>query len=70
MTAVMMTKLVDAVKNRRYLNTEVLEIQQSLASDQFFLYHGTKFSIIASLIQTTDTRKNQSDTSGCMIELF
>ena len=75
MTAVMMTKFVDAGKNRRYLfedalNTEVLEIQQSLASDQFFLYHGTKFSIIASLIQTTDTRKNQSDTSGCMIELF
>ena len=70
MTAVMMTKFVDAGKNRRYLNTGVLEIQQSLASDQFFLYHGTKFSIIASLIQTTDTRKNQSDTSGCMIELF
>ena len=42
---------------------------QSLASDQFPLYHGTKASIIASLIQTTDTRKIQPDASGCVIEL-
>ena len=60
----MMTKFVDAGKNRRYLvedvlNTEVFGIAQSLASDQFSLYHGTKSSIIASLIQTTDTRKIQ-----------
>ena len=71
MTAIMMTKL--AGKNRRYLvedalNTEVFGIARTLASDQSSLYHGTKSSIIVSLIQTTDTRKIQSDTSGCMIE--
>ena len=69
-----MTKFAAAGKNRRYLvedalNTEVFGIAQSLASDQFSLYHGTKSSIIASLIQTTDTRKIQPDASGCMIEL-
>ena len=74
MTAVMMTKFAAAGKNRRYLvedalNTEVFGIAQSLASDQFSLYHGTKSSIIASLIQRTDTRKSQPDASGCMIEL-
>ena len=42
---------------------------QSLASDQFSLYHGTKFSIIASLIHTTDTKKIQPDVSRCVIEL-
>ena len=72
MTAVMMTKFAAAGKNRRYLvedalNTEVFGIAQSLASDQFSLYHGTKSSIIASLIQTTDTRKIQPDASGCVI---
>ena len=41
-TAFMMTKFVDTGKNRRYLvedalNTEVFEIAQSLASDQFSL---------------------------------
>ena len=51
------------------LNMKVFEIAQSLESDQLPLYHGTKSSIIASLIQTTDTRKIQPDTSGCMIEL-
>ena len=59
----MMTKFVDAGKNRYLvedvLNTEVFGIAQSLASDQFSPYHGTKSSIIASLIQTTDTRKIQ-----------
>ena len=74
MTAVMMTKFEDAGKNRRYLvedalNTEVFGITQSLASDQFSLCHGTKSSMIASLIQPTDTRKIQPDASGCMIEL-
>ena len=74
MTAVMMRKFVDAGKNRRYLvkgalNTVIFGIAQSLSSDQFSLYHGTKYSIIASLIQTTGTRKIQPDTSGCMIEL-
>ena len=69
-----MTKFVDAGKNRRYLfedalNTEVFEIAQSLTSDQFSLYHGTKSLIIASLIETTDTRKIQSDISGCVIKL-
>ena len=69
MTAVIMTKFVDTGKNRRYLvedalNTEVFGIAQSLASDQFSLCHGTKSSIIASLIQTTDTRKIQPDESG------
>ena len=69
-----MTKFVDAGKNKRYLfedalNTRVLEIHQSLANDQFSLYHGTKFWIIASFIQTANTRKIQSNTSGCMIEL-
>ena len=49
MTAVMMTKFVDASKNRRYLvedalNVEILGIAQSLTSDQFSLYHGTKSS--------------------------
>ena len=58
----MMTRFVDAVKNKRYpeedtLDTEVFGIAQSLASNQFFLYHGTKSSIIASLIQTIDPRK-------------
>ena len=43
MKAVVMTKFVDAGKNRRYLvvdtlNTEVFGIAQSLASDQFSLY--------------------------------
>ena len=74
MRAVMMIKFVDADKNGRYLvedalNTEVFGIAQLLASDQFSLYHGTKSSIIASLIQTTDTRKIQPDTSGCVIKL-
>ena len=74
MTAVMMTKFEDAGKNRRYLvedalNTEVFGTAQSLASDQFSLYHGTKSSIIASLIQTTGTRKIQPDASDCVIEL-
>ena len=74
MTAVMMTKFVDAGKNRRYLVKDALKIDvfgiaQSLASDQFSLYHGTKSSIIASLIQTTNTRKIQPDASGCVIEL-
>ena len=69
MTAVMMTKFVDAGNNRKYLvedalNTEVFGIARSLSSDQFSLFHGTKSSIIASLIQTTDTRKMQLDTSG------
>ena len=73
MTAVMMTKFVDADKNRRYLvedalNTDVFGIVQSLASVQFSLCHGTKSSIIASLIQTTDVRKIQPDASGCVIE--
>ena len=44
-----MTKFVDASKNRRYLvedalNVEILGIAQSLTSDQFSLYHGTKSS--------------------------
>ena len=74
MTAVMMTKFVDAGKNRRYLvqdtlNTEVFGMAQSLATDQFSLYHGTKSSTIATLIQTTDTRKIKPDASGCVIEL-
>ena len=61
-TAVVMTKFVDAGKNRRYLVEDALKmdalgIAQSLASDQFSLYHGAKSSMIASLIQTTDTRK-------------
>ena len=75
MTAVIMTKFIDAGKNRRYLvedvlNTEVFGIAQSLASDQLSLYHGTKSSIIASLIQTTHTRKIQTNIHGCVIELF
>ena len=57
MTAVMMTKFVDAGKNRRYLvedalNTEIFGIAQSLASDQFFLYHGTKSSLCQKLTST------------------
>ena len=51
------------------LNTEFFGIGQSLASNQFSLYHATKSPIIASLIQTSDTRKIQPDTSGYMIEL-
>ena len=75
MTAVMVTKFVDTGKNRSYLvedalNTEVFGIAQPLASDQFYLHYGTKSSIIAILIQTTDTRKIQSDKKGCVIELF
>ena len=74
LAVVMMIKFVDASKNRRNLveyalNTEVFRIAQSLASDQFSLYHGTKSSIIASLIQTTDTGKIKLDTSGCVIKL-
>ena len=69
-----MTKFTAAGKNRRYLvedalNTKVFGIAQSLASDQFSLYHDTKSSIIASLIQTSDTRKIQPDASGCVIDL-
>ena len=50
-----MTKFIDAGKNRRYLvedalKTDVFGIAQSLASDQFCLYHGRKSSIIAGLI--------------------
>ena len=57
MTVVMMTKFVNTGKIRRYLvedalNTEVFGIAQLLASAQFSLYHGTKSSITASLIQT------------------
>ena len=74
MTAGMMTKFVDAGKNRRYLvekalNMEVFGIAQSLASGEFSLYYGKKSSIIAGLIQTTCTRKIQPDTSGSVIEL-
>ena len=74
MSAVMITKFVDAGKNRRHLvegalNTEVFGIAQSLASNQVSLYPGTKSSIIASLIQATDSRKIKPDTSGCVIEL-
>ena len=74
MTAVMMTKFIDADKNRRYLvedalNTEVFRIVKSLAKDQFSLYHGANSSITVSLIQTPDTRKIQPNTCGCMIEL-
>ena len=73
----MMTKFVDTGKNRRYLdieafgiaNTEAFGIAQSLASDLFSLYNGTKSSIIASLVQKTDAREIQSDTIGCVIEL-
>ena len=70
----MMTKFVDVGKNRRCLvedvvNTEVFGIAQSLVSDLFSLHHGTKSSIITSLIQTSDTRKIQPDISGCVIEL-
>ena len=73
-TAVMMTKFVGTGKSRRdlvedALNTEVLGIAQSLTSDQFSLYHSTKSSTIASLIQTTNTRKIQPDTSDWLIEL-
>ena len=72
MTAVVMTQFVETGKNRRYLvedalNMEVFGIAQSLASDLFCLYHGTKSSIIASLIQKIDTRKIQTDASECMI---
>ena len=71
MTAVMMTKFAAAGKNRRYLvedalNTEVFGIAQSLASDQFSLYHGTKSFIIASLIQATDSKKfNEIQVVAC-----
>ena len=74
MTAITMTKLGDTGKNRRYLveevlNTEVFGIAQSLASDQFSLYHGTKSSTMASLIQTSDTGKIKRDQSGWMIDI-
>ena len=73
MTAVMMRKFLDAGKNRRYLvedplMTEVFGIAQSLAIDLFSLCRGKKSSIIASLIQTTGTKKIQPDTSTCVIE--
>ena len=58
MTEVMMTKFVDGGKNRRYL------VEDALNTWIF----GKIFSIIASLIQTTDTRKIQLGTSG-MIKL-
>ena len=58
MTEVMMTKFVDGGKNRRYL------VEDALNTWVF----GKNFSIIASLIQTTDTRKIQLGTSG-MIKL-
>ena len=69
----MMTKLGDTSKNRRYLveevlNSEVFGIAQSLASNQFSLSHGTKSSTMASLIQTSDTRKIKRDKSGWMID--
>ena len=54
----MMTKFVDGGKNRRYL------VEDALNTWVF----GKFFSIIASLIQTTDTRKIQLGTSG-MIKL-
>ena len=43
-------------------------ITQSLAKDQFSLYHGTKSSI-TSLIQTTDAKQILRDASGCVVEL-
>ena len=51
MTANTMAKFVEAGKNRRHLvedvlNTEVFGVAQSLAKDQFSLYHGTKSSVI------------------------
>ena len=51
------------------LKIDVFGIAQSLASDQFSLYHDTKSFIIASLIQATDSIKIQRDTSGCVFEL-
>ena len=58
----MMKKFVNSGKNRTYLvedalKTKIFGIAQSLASGQFSLYLGTKFSIIASLIQATDKEK-------------
>ena len=74
MTAVMMTKVIDADKNRTYLvedalNTEAFRVAQTLAKDQFSLYHGVKSSIIASLIQASATRKTQPNIWVCGIEL-
>ena len=74
MTAVMMTKLVEAGKSWRYLVEDILNIEwfgiaQSMANDQFSLYHGTKSSVVEGLLHTNDSQEIQSETSGCVIEL-
>ena len=73
MTAVMMAKFVDAAKQRQdkvneVLNTEIFGIAQSLAKDQFNLYHGTK-SCIMSIVDVIDTQPTPTNDSGCVIEL-
>ena len=70
----MVTLFVATDKNRMYLlenvlNTEIFRVAQTLASDQYSLYHGTESSVKTGLIQTIGVRKIQPDSSGCMIEL-
>ena len=75
MSAVMMAKFIEAGKNRRHLienvlNTEVFGICQSLAQDQYSLYHGTKSNVISCLVHTYEEVHVPSDAmSGCVIEL-
>ena len=73
MTSAMLTKLRDAAIYRQNLaeesfQTEVFGISQSLAKDQFSLYHGTKS---AKLTNFNKCQKPSvcSEKSGIVIEL-
>ena len=73
MTKKMMGILVEAAKERRQkienaLSTEVFGITQSLAKDQYSLYHGTK-SHIMNPFSTTSRPNFVRDKSGVVIEL-
>ena len=69
-----MAKFIDAAKQRRslvenILNYEVFGIAQSLAQDQYTLYHGTKSSIL-SILQSTATKEClKKNNGGFIIEL-
>ena len=73
MTKKMMGILVEAAKERRQkvenaLTTELFGIAQSLAKDQYSLYHGTK-SHVMNPFSTTSKPTFDKNKSGVVIEL-
>ena len=62
MTSAMMTKLRDAAVYSEILvekafQTEIFGIPQSLAKDQFSLYHGTKSTILIARNQMSQQKR-------------